>query len=188
MKQKVNKQSTRHGKMKMPFAMLNKFAGKKGGGKVKKFAEGGDVEIKDQDFSSIKAPELPASEPASFKEAFAAARKEKGAGGTFTWNGKKFTTNYASDKPKTEEVVVSASRLTPKNDKSPRVSAGPSDEKLAKVSRTLNAPRKTVRPEYQDAVDRAGRGFRGSATGASMKKFARGGGIEIRGKTRGKFI
>jgi len=36
----------------------------------------------------------------TFKQAFAAARKEQGAGGKFTWNGKKYTTDRADDKPK----------------------------------------------------------------------------------------
>lgn len=31
----------------------------------------------------------------SFKQAFAAARKKLGAGKTFTWNGKTYSTNYA---------------------------------------------------------------------------------------------
>lgn len=38
---------------------------------------------------------------ASFKAAFAAARKEKGAGKTFQWNGKTYTTDYASEKSTT---------------------------------------------------------------------------------------
>lgn len=37
--------------------------------------------------------------PQTFAQAFAAARKEQGAGGTFTWKGKKFSTNRADDKP-----------------------------------------------------------------------------------------
>ena len=32
-----------------------------------------------------------------FSKAFAAARKEKGAGKTFTFKGKSYSTNYASD-------------------------------------------------------------------------------------------
>ena len=35
----------------------------------------------------------------SFGKAFAAARKEKGAGETFTWKGKSYTTDRADDKP-----------------------------------------------------------------------------------------
>ena len=37
----------------------------------------------------------------SFSKAFAAARKEKGAGKTFQWNGKTYTTDYASEKSTT---------------------------------------------------------------------------------------
>jgi hypothetical protein len=37
----------------------------------------------------------------SFSKAFAAARKEKGAGKTFSWNGKTYTTDYASEKSTT---------------------------------------------------------------------------------------
>ena len=32
---------------------------------------------------------------ATFKEEFAKKRKELGAGKTFTWNGKSYSTNYA---------------------------------------------------------------------------------------------
>lgn len=38
---------------------------------------------------------------ATFKETFAAKRKELGAGKTFTWNGKSYTTDMASDKKST---------------------------------------------------------------------------------------
>ncbi len=34
----------------------------------------------------------------TFNEAFKAARKAKGAGATFTWNGKKYTTDYKEEK------------------------------------------------------------------------------------------
>ena len=33
----------------------------------------------------------------SFSKAFAAARKEMGKGGTFTWKGKSYTTNYKEE-------------------------------------------------------------------------------------------
>jgi len=52
---------------------------------------------------------------ASFKEAFAKARKELGAGKTFTWNGKSYTTDYAEEagkkaapKPKARPASVEA--------------------------------------------------------------------------------
>jgi hypothetical protein len=48
-----------------------------------------------------KAPaKKAAAKKESFKSAFAAARKAQGAGGTFTWNGKKYTTERADDKKK----------------------------------------------------------------------------------------
>ena len=37
------------------------------------------------------------SSGSSFKSAFAAARKAQGAGGTFTWKGNKYNTNYAEE-------------------------------------------------------------------------------------------
>ena len=50
---------------------------------------------------------------ASFKEAFAKARKELGAGKTFTWNGKSYTTDTAEDKvsgtkPKARPAKITA--------------------------------------------------------------------------------
>ena len=48
-----------------------------------------------------KAPaKKAAAKKTSFKQAFAAARKAQGAGGTFTWNGKKYSTDRADDKKK----------------------------------------------------------------------------------------
>jgi hypothetical protein len=86
---KVNKQNTNHGKMDMPFSNLNKLAGKRAGGPImkgsartRKFGDGGTIERlgSDQSFGS------------AFKEA-------KGAGAsTFTWKGKKYTTETAGSK------------------------------------------------------------------------------------------
>jgi hypothetical protein len=42
----------------------------------------------------------------TFGEAFAKARKEQGAGGTFTYKGKKYSTNRADDKAKTAKNNV----------------------------------------------------------------------------------
>jgi hypothetical protein len=43
----------------------------------------------------------------SFKKAFAAARKELGAGKTFDWNGKSYTTNYAEEEGKSNKPAMS---------------------------------------------------------------------------------
>ena len=64
----------------------------------------------------------------TFKQAFAAARKEQGAGGKFTWNGKKYTTDRADDKPKETKgngiVSKITKALTPKK-------ADPARQKIA---------------------------------------------------------
>ena len=49
---------------------------------------------------------------ATFKEAFAAARKTKGPGATFTWNGKKYTTDMASDKKSDPKPAARSGAVT----------------------------------------------------------------------------
>jgi hypothetical protein len=73
----------------------------------------------------------------SFSKAFAAARKEKGAGKTFQWNGKSYTTDYASEKS------TSSSSSRPK--------ARPTASAPTKSAST--APAKSARPKTRvDAV------------------------------------
>ena len=54
------------------------------------------------------------SSPSTFGAAFKAARKKQGAGGTFTYKGKKYSTNRADDKKKTKKVVKKVVK-TPSN-------------------------------------------------------------------------
>jgi hypothetical protein len=55
------------------------------------------------------------------------------------------------------------------------------------LANTPSAP--PVAPGYQkNALNKGLAGFGGLAKGGSIKKYARGGGIESKGKTRGKFI
>lgn len=73
----------------------------------------------------------------SFSKAFAAARKEKGAGKTFQWNGKTYTTDLASEKS------TSSSSSRPK--------ARPTASAPTKSAST--APAKSARPKTRvDAV------------------------------------
>jgi hypothetical protein len=46
---------------------------------------------------------------ASFKEAFAAARKKLGAGKTFEWNGKSYSTNYKEETGKSASAAPTKS-------------------------------------------------------------------------------
>lgn len=59
--------------------------------KMKKFSDGGEV----PDFSRL-----------TFKEAFAAARKSPTDKGEFTWNGKRYNTDLAEDKPAVKAKTV----------------------------------------------------------------------------------
>ncbi len=78
------------------------------------------IKIKDDksDFAGKnKAPKtktkvIKPAAPKTFGEAFSQARKKQGAGGTFTYKGKKYSTNRADDKKKTK--VVKAPKVLPK--------------------------------------------------------------------------
>lgn len=93
---------------------------------------------------------------ASFKEAFAAARKAKGAGSTFTWNGKKYTTDRADDKkappgskapPRRPTAkgpsVMSTARTTGKDDITPQ---------SLKTAWSSSAPYSSPRPKARTSV------------------------------------
>jgi hypothetical protein len=73
-------------------------------------SEGQDMEM----FGRKKGGRVAKAGGGSFKDAFRAARKELGAGKTFDWNGKKYTTNYAEEEapklkglPPPEKITVS---------------------------------------------------------------------------------
>ncbi|NBQ48563.1 MAG: hypothetical protein EBU33_08950, partial [Sphingobacteriia bacterium] len=190
-------------------------AGMKGGGSVKKFADGGELESLDTS--------------QTFKQAFREARKE--GVGTFTWHGKKWST--ALEAPKAKAAAPSGS-----------IGATPSGETLggAQTGRTFNrriqdvptqSPASKPRADYEDTAVpyktlserskvapsrlqsaitsmREGSDTPTPTSGSSMKdegipmkkggmpmkdgkpafmkKFAKGGGIESRGKTKGTII
>jgi len=50
---------------------------------------------------------------ASFKDAFRAARNAQGAGGTFTWNGKTYTTDMADEKKKSGPTKSDKPKVRP---------------------------------------------------------------------------
>lgn len=69
----------------------------------------------------------------SFNEAFKAARKAKGAGATFTWNGKKYTTDYKEEKAGKSKAGMGSSKVP--------------------NTRTKNEDMKTVRRNARAIVD-----------------------------------
>jgi len=74
--------------------------------KYKREAEAINKSVKAKMDAEPESITVRAKKPSSFGEAFKAARKEQGAGGTFTFNGKKYSTNRADDDPTGVESVV----------------------------------------------------------------------------------
>lgn len=94
---------------------------------------------------------------ATFKEAFAAARKEKGAGKTFTWNGKSYTTDRADDKkpaptasnkPKAKPAGLNPVRNPNATSVVGKVKPKPSEPPAKKV----NMPQRPVTPTRDSSV------------------------------------
>lgn len=78
----------------------------------------------------------------SFKEAFAEARKEKGAGSTFTWNGKKYSTNYAKEAKKDDDAPKSSPRAKARPEKKSDKIRGEKGEPAKKSRRSDKHPTK----------------------------------------------
>lgn len=76
----------------------------------------------------------------SFNQAFAEARKKLGAGKTFTWNGKSYSTNYAEEGKKTKPMPrpdrpAPAAKPAPASAKAERESSAPLKPTTKPVSR-----------------------------------------------------
>ena len=93
----------------------------------------------------------------SFSKAFASARKEKGAGKTFTWKGKSYTTNYKEEEKKSgptrprrrpaQTTPSSSPRPKPRPSMTSSTSKGPS-------SRPRVGPRKSTTRSFAPKVDK----------------------------------
>lgn len=92
----------------------------------------------------------------SFGKAFAAARREKGAGGVFTWKGKRYTTDRADDKPAQTDIVsradaairraesATATDRAPTRSVRPRPRPGSGRDPNAPTATSVETPRVTV--------------------------------------------
>jgi hypothetical protein len=98
------------------------------------------------------------NEDMTFKEAFAAARS--GGDKSFTWRGKKYTTELASSKPK----------------------ASVKTEQKFSASKAIGAKPAKKAPDFM----RSAMGMKAGGTVSSASK--RGDGCAIKGKTRGKMV
>ena len=94
-------------------------------GKVRRGAKGAKV-TKGGAYPEYKKKSRAAK---SFREAFSSARKEKGAGKTFTWDGRSYSTNTADDVKKSKAAKAAKAKkdkhmmepviVTPKKEKKP---------------------------------------------------------------------
>lgn len=190
---KINRQDTRHGKVDMPFSKLNKYAGMKQGGNVKRYEEGGGV-------TSDGAMEQALSDSKTFKDAFREARQSGGK--TFTWRGKTYSTELA--KPKAPSAAPAAALKEESKKEAPTVGR-----------RLFGSSDSSVRPNPQFRKGGIMKGYaKGGESKAMMKKevefmkkkgapksmvkhemaeakgkgYARGGGIERRGSGKGTVV
>ena len=113
----------------------------------------------------------------SFKAAFAAARKEKGAGKTFTWNGKSYSTNRADDKPAKGKGGLTASARPMPN---PRLSR----ESEVRAKNSTKRPPTPVKAKAPVKGDEPARKVtKGSSILAAIKSaFTGGGGLSDKKK------
>ena len=165
----------------------------KGKTRGKFFAEGGDVEG-DTDAegygTKITRVEPEAKKSQTFSQAFREARAAGDKG--FTWNGKKYTTELASSKPPTAQAqtkhMVNTMRSTEKDVASKKNTADVSKASSARATGSLQGEINRAQAQRERDMGSYGKNLSMYREGGSIKKYARGGGIESKGKTRGKFI
>ena len=164
------------------------------GGKVKsrRYADGDlvttDTDVPDlapTDTSKFKVDTPSKPSTPSFGAAFKAARAAGKDG--FTWNGKKYSTARADDNP-----AAKPSSSTPAA-KPAAMDTRAIATKAAAAYDAKEAAKKPKNPimqmlESSAASSNARAKREGNTVDWRSQKYARGGGIESRGKTRGKFI
>jgi len=119
--------------------------------------------------SGSAAPRLPASGSSgqTFSQAFAAARKAQGPGGTFTWNGKKYTTDRADDKTTSKASNGSNMPEKPKRPVTRGRKVGMNSPEMREYRKKLSAYRKA-----QEARSKKSAGGRVMMKKAAAKKAA----------------
>lgn len=123
---KIGKQDTRHGKMDLPVAKMDKFMGKKSGGNVKKYASGGYLD------SSIESGEkkLSHGEHAVQKKGHTKAKHFAKGGVAFAdITDKRMGADRFTPKPRSSSEEP---RVVKTNDESDRIKKEMSGEKLKK--------------------------------------------------------
>ena len=215
--QKINKQDTKHGMLDLPVANLNRMAGMKGGGSVKKVLrfngeDDSDVRTSEGEFkmrglNGRTIAQTNATEPGSrvsppkskgsadFNQRFRKEMKrfkDEGGDNTFEYNGKKIALEY--EKPKAAPVTPTKEQP----ERFARAITGITSYDKVRAARAATQSPASKTPASTSGSSMEDEGFKvGMKKGgmpmkdgkpAFMKKFAKGGGIESRGKTKGTII
>ena len=97
-------------------------------------------------------PEVAKAKPQSFSEAFKAARRDLGAGKTFTYNGKSFTTNIAGEGRKPiQRAATSASTPTANTNRPTTAATAPTANTNRPTTAATAAPSLIARNASSDA-------------------------------------
>lgn len=213
LKAKLNKQDTKHGKMDMPFTNLNRFAGMNKGGNVKRYAEGGDDGLDEKLNQNLNTA---IKDSTTFGDAFKSARS--GGEKTFMWRGKSYSTELAkgtkgdvAEKKALAKSPGLGQEIAAENARNPPM--GSPTRLATRTSNPITKNTPEVRPigqarfgmkkggnvkESKSMMNKEVAFFKKKGAPASMvkheqkeakeMKFAKGGGIESRGKTKGTVI
>jgi len=185
--QRINKQDTKHGMLDLPVANLNRMAGMKGGGSVKKFKEGGVSEdTRAATRETVANRRQAADERDAVVEAkrlgLENARKDATSSRAYNQASRDYQREMFLNPPGT--VSGSLSKFTDKV-----------GDKMRGVGKLLGSNRvtsmdDTAQMQAREDVKGYKKGGMPMKDGkpAFMKKFAKGGGIESRGKTKGTII
>jgi hypothetical protein len=146
-----------------------------------------DDAVLSEEQNAQNAKDAAANKPAkqSFKEAFAAARKDGGK--TFEWNGKKYTTEMAPAKPKNEGM--SMTRMDPEKAQAAKRQGElevlrDTGLRMAEGERAVKAHKARQKTAAEAAAAASLGGYKSGGSVSSASRRADG--IATKGKTRGK--
>lgn len=165
-------------------------------GKVVKMAEGGDVEdleeVTPTALKTAKGVQIDEA-PETFRQMF--ARKRREGAKEFTWNGKKYTTELASNKPPTAQALtksmVNTMRGTEKDVASKKNAADVAKANTTRATNSLQGEINRAQAQRERDMGSYGKNLSMYREGGSVKKYAKGGSIDgcaSRGKTKGRYI
>ena len=183
----INKQDTKHGKMDMPFNKLNRFAGMKTGGMMKesKAMVGKEVNFMKKKGAPKSMIKHEAAEMGAMKKG-GMAKYAKGGGVSLMDTVEKYNEGaketVAKGEKNTRDAGDAAVNAFKKGNYGTALKEGAKGLGSAAKTLAVDVPTETFRA----GMNRLKYGEKMAAGG--MAKYARGGGIESRGKTKGTMI